>query len=95
MSLPGSQYNWINRCLAACVFPALPAVQAQFDAAVERLSGPAARALLVHRPGAPPAIDAGKGPVVAASVAASLHAQALQHLWLPCCNHPRCSHTCC
>jgi hypothetical protein len=40
-------------------------MQAQFDAAVERLSGPAAGALLVHRPGAPPAIDAGKLLVIA------------------------------
>jgi hypothetical protein len=35
-------------------------LQAQFDAAVERMSGPAGGALLAQRPGAPPVVDAGE-----------------------------------
>lgn len=46
--------------LAAACPPA--ALQAHFDAAVERLSGPAAGDLLKRRPGAAPAVDAGTCP---------------------------------
>ncbi len=42
------------------VTAAPPSLQALFDAAVERLSGPATTELLSRKPGAAPTIDAGK-----------------------------------